>query len=310
MLGRIFAYRMMVLAPAVLLIGVGIESRTYDDGFLPISMTASQMARVNAYIPLVNATTAAMHPTGSSIDRGRLRAIAREWTRAANAGELKDLAPVAYDDTSDDGVKDTIFRAKDDLTRHLANLVKEDGDTASHAAASDLILSLQVSEVAKFSDFCSVESAAIQQRNVLRRLRGVIPSLGPTDRREAEAELRKIELDQKPLDTIATLARIQYHQWCDRNDRKALDIDEPQRPATGASSTRHESLVASSDDRSASYVGVAEEASMLQTTLLTDLREIRSALLTPEPDANSRSVVLSDPKSIAVLHVDPKASAR
>ncbi len=266
----------MVCAPAVLVSGIAVQSRTFEDEYLPVAMTAEQNARIDAYIPYVReASEAARQP-----DPDLWRETARHWIDADHGGGLKPVFPIAFDDVSTEGAKDSIFTSKLILSRRLAHyayspIVRE----APKLAARDLVLSIQLCEVGKYSDFNTVQTSAILQRIALHGLTKILPKLSPADMAEVRCKLAALASSQKSLDAILVSTKSQYKEWMHREGQVALGLDQGEKfvaantgNATGDYATTGASLlVAGLSDEIPKYVSLASLAQGVQAGFVKDL---------------------------------------
>jgi hypothetical protein len=276
MFDRITLYRLMVCAPAVLVSGIAVQSRTFEDDYLPVKMTAEQNARIEAYIPFVKeASDAARQP-----DPDLWRATATHWIDADREGKLKEVFPIAFDDVSTEGAKDSIFTSKLILSRRLAHfayspIVREE----PKLAAKDLVLSIQLSEVGKFSDFNTVQTSAILQRIALHSLAKILPKLSPADLTDVRCKLVALAERQKSLDAISISTKSLYREWMHRKGQVALGLDQGEKfvAANGGSSTNDYAttgaslLVAGLSDEIPKYVSMASLAQGVQDGFVKDL---------------------------------------
>lgn len=276
MFDRITLYRLMVCAPAVLVSGIAVQSRTYDDGYLPVAMTSEQNARIEAYIPFVKeAAEAARQP-----DPDLWRGTATHWIDANRSGKLTEVFPIAFDDVSTEGAKDSIFTSKLILSRRLAHyayspIVREEPKQAS----KDLILAIQLCEVGKYSDFNSVQTSAILQRIALHGLTKILPRLSQEDQKAARCSLVTLAASQKSLDAIAISSRSLYKEWMHRKGQVALGLEQGEKfvasndsSAAGDSTTTGASLlIAGLSDEIPKYISMASLAQGVQDGFVKDL---------------------------------------
>ncbi len=278
MLRRVFLYRMMVFAPVTLILGVAVESRTYSDGFLPVMLSPVQMERMNAYIPLVQRTNVVLRDKASQDRPEALRLVAGDWVKAIDEGKLKDLPPIAFDDSTIDGLKASIFECKTMFARRLSRFgLRSAKAQDSESAAADMILALRLSEAGKFSDLHSVLSSAAQQRLCLKTIDELLPKLSKPTLETVRRTICDLQADQRPVSGLETLAKRQYLDWIRRQQKTPLAIEDiGKSPAFGT--TASASLVAGADDSVPPFVSVAGEADQLQAKLVEQMSQTTAHL--------------------------------
>lgn len=213
---RKLLYTAMVLAPAGLLAGIGIHSRTFHDPF-EFPRTSEDQVRVNAYLDVVRETDKRTTVSQRENEPG-IRTIAKRWIRETEEGKLKPLVPVAYDDVVLGGVKNQIVSSMRGLVHAL--ITKADQRTQEgkpREAARDLILAVQTAQTLKYSSFMTVYRCSVLQHTALNRLEPIFETLPVEDRTEIRLRLAALPTDTASLKKIADKARQLYLQAIQRH---------------------------------------------------------------------------------------------
>lgn len=226
MSARKLIYRLMVVAPALFLIGIGVHARTMERDFERLANDPRTESHIQAYAPLLLETR-----TVSQDDvrhrPGRLRQIAERWIDGARDGHLRPLRPIAYEDTSTEGVKAQVFEAQGRLVALLTLAI--DRDLAAHRpsdAARDAITAMETANTLKYSDFLSLYNCANQQRHILIRVQKLLPDLPPVDRARLLEATRTMIAEPKVLDGMANQSRVLFLSWRDRQGYPNLAIED------------------------------------------------------------------------------------
>lgn len=226
MSARKLIYRLMVVAPALFLIGIGVHARTMERDFERLENDPRTESHIQAYVPLLR-ETAAISQNDVRVRPGRLRQIAARWINGAQDGRLRALRPIAYEDTSTEGVKAQVFEVQSRLVALLTLAI--DRDVQAHRladGAQDAIAALETANTLKYSDFLSLYNCANQQRNILRRAEKLLPSLAPADRTRLLEAIRTLIAEPKVLDGMANQSRLLFLSWRDRQGYPNLAIED------------------------------------------------------------------------------------
>jgi hypothetical protein len=227
MSARTLAYKLMVATPVIFFAGLGVESRTYVDPYVPIEESSAEQAAITAYVDVMRATKPILRTRSDRVDPADLRRVADLWIQGSAKGELKPLYPVALDDTPTDGAKGQIFNAKSHLVTRLLTVAKAEAAKGNFdRAIEDADRAISVSQTLKFSCFESVHTSASEQKKALDLLLAIAPKLDDGQATWLRARLLALQQDQKPLNGIATVARRQYIEECIRQGEEPLSIEE------------------------------------------------------------------------------------
>lgn len=284
--------KLMAVAPFVLLAGIGVQSRTYADDYQPVSSSPEHDQATLAYRDEVIATRHILaQPT--SPDRTRaLRRLAARWTEGAKSGRLKTLRPVAYDDTSMEGVRGDITGLTVRLTVELTILGRREHDAGElQTAAEHYLRALRVAEVTKYFDFQSVTKGAMAQRRTVTLLTQLIPSLPEDERIKVADALTELQNGQRSLSDIGILTRRQYLEASAREGRQPLGIEAAPQMVTyrqlfqgdrpdqeKITELRSLMLVSNRGPDQPEFVSVASIALQTQTHLVDDLESLTKTL--------------------------------
>jgi hypothetical protein len=197
--GKMLVYKLMVLSPILLLMGLSVESRRYEDTFESVAYSEAEHAAVNAYIPIMRDAYPFMERTAPG-DIERVRQIAWRWVDESRTGVLPHLDQVEYTDTSRDGIRGQIARTNGRLVWLLTNEGKraaQAGDVS--AAVDDALLAVELAQTAKGWDFATLQASASEQRRALEVLDQVASRLSDEERTRVLLRLRELEAVQPSI---------------------------------------------------------------------------------------------------------------
>jgi hypothetical protein len=139
-----------------------------------------------------------------------LQKLATQWIEAAKAGQLQPLEPVAYDDTSLEGVKNQVFRAAAIVASSLSSDALEKADRGRFEEATDDVLNaFQVIETMWGSDVVSVPMANQRERRIFFVFKSFASHLNCTDRARVLDTISN-SVAKHDLAAIVARARSQY----------------------------------------------------------------------------------------------------
>ncbi len=190
---RRFASTMLALGPVIMLLSLGVYSRTYVDPFsIELDPRVSTDA-VRTYSPLVAAVR-------KSSDQSDWEAIAKRWIAAHGSGLLEDLRPAASDDTFQRGAKAKIRAAQEVVREHLSHRARLLSLRGNHdEAVRKFILAICVLDIMKTSETVIVGYNAAQQKSLLRQMSQSLFKASPTVRDFAMSKLKE-SLHHQPTD--------------------------------------------------------------------------------------------------------------
>lgn len=259
MTARTLVYKLMVIAPAVLVLGIGVQSRTYLDPFDRDAAPPTEQQKINAYVPVVRDTTALL--ARAQIAPEELRSMAQRWVDGAASGELAHLTPVDWEDQWQDSPKGDAFAARLELAVRLSRTSQDVNADQPGVVVQDLLLSYRLLDVLKYSDLNSVFSASSQQRSVLNQARDWLEKV-PADRRESlAASVRALATNLQPLEPLARRARSQYISYSRQLGENPLPIDDAKmfvlaNEGEGMATFRSVALMADRGDTTVYSIGI------------------------------------------------------
>lgn len=214
MSARKLIYELMLLAPVLLLLGIGVQSRTYNDPFEPDMMSPTEQARVEAYIPYVNSATSCLDGVPEFEKVNALRREALKWIGAHERGELRDLIPVAFEDDWSDNAKEEIFEARRVLGRRLLHWAEKNGDHVSiDGFARDAVLVMRLMEVLKYSDPKSAYESAAAQFGLVQKIASRLRTERSKEASTWAPQLQQFLSKQRTFGAVASVARSRYFAY-------------------------------------------------------------------------------------------------
>jgi hypothetical protein len=213
MSARKLVYQGLVLGPVVLLGYLGLGARAYQDPFEFRSFTATDEAVMMAYVVPMRAIAGLTGLSDDQAGRAAVRHIARVWVSEFRRGKLK---PLPSDDPSmgpDFGAKDEVLLARWRILAELGRVSQVDErDGLNRDAADDLVLALEVAQIAKQTDLGTLRESANRQSALVRRLESIANRLSPGERRGVALRLVAIAReDRKTIEyLVARQGRIPF----------------------------------------------------------------------------------------------------
>ena len=142
------------------------------------------------------------------------RMLAFRWLEGAKVGLLQPLEPVAYEDSSRDGVKNEIVNANINVAEALNNVSDEErGNGQWNAAAKDAMLAASTLEVTKFFDFASLAVCSMVQRRSLSIVASELPQLSLEVKTQVTREALALRASDDQLGQMALKARTDLLQY-------------------------------------------------------------------------------------------------
>lgn len=304
---RTLAYRLLLVSPLLYLGAIVVRARVHLDPFVFTACTAKQQEAFKAYQPYFIEAAGYQNVDPRRMDPAKLRAVAQKWFDGHEQGILRPLTPAHTEDYSRDGVKQQIVRVRDCLMHRLGALGQKEireGNVAD--GLKDLVLSIKLGEVMKYSDPYAVAHSGLMQRTLLMTLPIDSPALGPKERLWLGAQLDEIARLQQPLEPMA---RLVFRLHKDRNASPERDDVSPledllrhpetaeQRSVTYLASLPKPSE-ASSEGQSIA-IGLLRMAGASQNMLSEQIALRRAAV------ATSVALVLKNPERAHVAKASP-----
>lgn len=228
MTARKLVYRLMVFAPAIFLVGIGVHARGISTSYDTLANDHRTEQNILAYIPVLQAS----EPYASSFAKApieRTKQIARRWIGDAEKGILNPLVPVAYEDTSSEGVKSQIFEAKGRIVRALLRDIEPSMKSGrTEDAAESAVLALKLSNVLKYSDFVSMFNCAAEQRRVMREIEPLVTKLDAKNQAAISEAIATLKLDTKRVSTLVRRTKKLFMDWRTRHGSEPLSIEDTQ----------------------------------------------------------------------------------
>jgi hypothetical protein len=204
--GAGFLNKLMIAAPFFLVAAWGVRQNVSHETFTFVACSSEDNANISAYAPIVKATKAAEGKM--SYSAGAARALAYRWLDGAQDGLLKPLQPVAYEDTTRDGVKNEIMNSNIEVSEALDKVAEE--ERLHHKwdqSAKDALLGATVVDVTKYFDFSSLAVCSMVQRRALNTVQKEWTQLSPTVKVQVTKEALALRANDDRLYQMAIKAR-------------------------------------------------------------------------------------------------------
>ena len=213
---RNLLFKMMWLSPVIMLAGIAVHARTYEDSFVSQSTDPTQEQRINSLKGLVIQTDLMLkqNPTG-----GQVLDLMDRWRRQVGNSKEGRLIPVGADDTCTEGAKSEIFKSSCSLSTYLMNLGQKISAKDPSTALAYYKASLQNSELFKYMDLVSVRSAVLNERRGLRLIAEL--KLGKGEKSAASLYLTNFLRDQRTLHEMDQLSEEAFNR---SRQRAELDL--------------------------------------------------------------------------------------
>lgn len=217
----------MVFAPALFLVGIGVNARSLSTDFEFVSNDSRTERHIQAYVPYLRDAEKALTPAHRASE-DEITKIAREWVDGALRGDLRSLNPIAYDDTSSDGAKSEIFDVRSRIAGRLINRIPDEMAADRHKAVTDTVLAIRLASILKYSDFISLFNCASEQRRAIQHIEPFATSLDPADKQALREVLPTLGSCQKTVDVMTSRSRELFLAWRNSRGFPPLSIEDTQ----------------------------------------------------------------------------------
>jgi hypothetical protein len=208
MLARKLVYEALMLGPVVMLGFLGVGARANRETFTFDAFTDREQATVGAYIGPLKEVDGLPYDFTEPGSQVKARLVASHWIASLRRGELRPLPVSRMEPADDSPVFDQIVRARCRIIEALTRCQHYEFNRGDYAAAArDLMLQIEVSQVAKGTSLQTVYASALRQALLEDRLRGIAPRL--TEKSKLEIGRRLARLVGEDSDAIATLGLYQ-----------------------------------------------------------------------------------------------------
>lgn len=203
---RKLLYTAMAVAPVVLMAGIGVYARTYQDPFEWTDSSADHR-RISAYIPyIVQATERAWRRSPGA--ETKARHLAKMLIDGEKSGKLQPLVPITADELNPHGHKATVYEMATLVARFLIHTADEQMKAGNYRdATTNLVLASDSLSPLKYSEFTSLFRCTLQQGNILHRFRKMYPVADEKARGEMTACMTRMKGDRKEFIRIAKNAK-------------------------------------------------------------------------------------------------------
>jgi hypothetical protein len=193
------ALKGIFIAPAILMLGVAVQSRPnyIDFDRLITDVTADQ--KISQYVPVVRATDTLLSQSRRTPED--LERVARLWTEGADTGKLKPLRAQTYEDSIHLGVKGQILSCAKALAHELDKSSKTARAEGNYAASAEyLVTAMRLMQPLRYSDLTSIAVVGGAQRRYLKELALVWPQLDDTKRSSLAGQIEEIKPDPAEIE--------------------------------------------------------------------------------------------------------------
>lgn len=297
------AYRLMVLSPILYIGSLAVRAHMQMSVFDFTACTKKQHEAITEYRPYVIQAAPFRVLNPRSLSRPYLRKVASNWIAASERGELKPLVPVHVHDFVREGVKQEIYRAADVMVMHLMSVAKLEHKAGNaDQAAKDLVLSIRLAEVMKYSDPYAVAHSGMQQRSAITLLDEMLPVLSPEGIRASRFALVQFRDSQKPLDHLVRWMKQLHNAERVKNGHQVLPIEEVDTFLEAHRMGPEDGLATLTDVSRAAWASNGEVP-----TLLGELRMAGNSQksLIKRIDEQIQKLVLEDPEHSGLALVSP-----
>lgn len=217
----------MVFAPALFLVGIGINARTLSTDYEFVSNDSRTECRIQAYVPYLRSAVKTLSPAHRASE-DEITRIAQYWVEGAERGELRALNPIAYDDTSSDGAKGEVFDARSRIAGRLINRIPDEMTGNLHKAVTDTVLAVRLASILKYSDFVSLFNCSTEQRRAIQHIEPYVSSLDPADKQALREVLPSLGPCQKTVDVMMSRSKQLFLAWRNNCGFPPLSIEDTQ----------------------------------------------------------------------------------
>jgi len=204
MVARKLVYQALTLGPVVMLGFLGVGARANRETFAFDAYGSREQAVVDAYVVPLREAEDLPRRYRAPHARHVARAVASQWVKLLHRGKLQPLPTARGDQREECNAVDQIVacrcRILEALTRcEFAELSARD----YHAAVEDILLQMEIAEIAKSTDLQTIYSSALRQELLEQKLRNIAPHLSAGTKLAVAARLAA--LAREDSDTVSTL---------------------------------------------------------------------------------------------------------
>jgi hypothetical protein len=213
----------MTIAPAIFLGGIGVHARAMLNGWDFVENDPKTEASILRYGQFLGQIAPGLREGHIESTRD----AATKWVANYQNGTLPDLNPIAYDDTTSDGVKSQIFLAKSRLCALLSSHATkslQEGNSAE--GMKDLTIWIKLGDAGKFSDFISLFNGTTEQRRVIYLVEKYRNKFSKDQLRTIASELDQIKHDQKAVERLTVITKHNFLTYRNRHGDPPLSIED------------------------------------------------------------------------------------
>lgn len=198
----------MLVSPVVLMLCVGVGTRTHVDNFEQIGYPDWLQKRMLAYAPFVEEYETKCQSNALAADPNAVREMAKTWVRAVEDGTLKPLPSVDDSDCMREGIKSQISRVVDNVSAALSLMGRQNLATGHpRRAADDLTLGMELAQTLKYYDLYTVGEMSLRQRHLILAIGSVLPKLDQPARTRMERRLHALRRSDQKITSLIVRAR-------------------------------------------------------------------------------------------------------
>jgi hypothetical protein len=205
------------LAGPLILFGfLAFHSKSVDSFQVPCG-TSSKDAEAMAYAPIMRQGRLLFSHSIYKVERRSLLSLARLWDGKVKAGVLVPLTPVSLEDSPQEGERGAIMRMKSQVVSQLlsdAKRLAQNGKVDS--ATGEVLMAARLSESLKYSDFCSIYQAGLEERSESNFLATHWDRMSPATQAASRSEMALVVQKGTSLKSLTKLARDDFYDWKQR----------------------------------------------------------------------------------------------
>jgi hypothetical protein len=207
----------LLLVPVVGSAGLVLSRRSETKEYEFVSASDQAHEKVMQYSKLTSSILQVERQLPAPERVAPLNKLATQWIQAADSGQLQRLEPVAYDDTSLEGIKNQVFRAAAIVASTLSSDALDKADRGRYAEATgEIVSAFQVLETMWGNDVVSVPMANQGERRIFFVFKSFASHLAKSERVRV-LDMISNSIAKHDLVAIASRARSQYVALADRD---------------------------------------------------------------------------------------------
>lgn len=201
---------LLAAGPFLLLGLIGLNSRMDRTDWQFVEYGPTTSAKIYAYVGPIRAATYASQVSASEWE---IEYIVDYWIDEAQDGRLTDILPASAQLDAVSGPYQEILDSKRTLAiaaQKVAKAMEHRGDINGAVRIHAKILEL--GEIAKYGEFTSYTSAAVEQSEALRNIARLAPRLDEAERQQLSRAVSALKWPQKSFSTVIGHITVAYQR--------------------------------------------------------------------------------------------------